>query len=162
YGPSRKNSAGVEFGDRASLESLLSDVKNAGPLAQAKGGNVQDALAGAARGFAAWNATPLGERAASLERSADLFERHRDGLIALPAEQTPQVGAAAVALMHEAGIPTTALHIVLGDGKVGTALVADPCLVGVAFTGSTEVARLINRSLAGKDGPIVPLIAETG
>ena len=49
-----------------------------------------------------------------------------------------------------------------GDGKVGGALVADPRVAGVAFTGSTEVARLINRALAAKDGPIVPLIAETG
>ena len=49
-----------------------------------------------------------------------------------------------------------------GDGKVGAALVADARVAGVAFTGSTEVARLINRALAAKDGPIVPLIAETG
>ena len=52
--------------------------------------------------------------------------------------------------------------LVPGDGKVGAALVADPRVAGVAFTGSTEVARTINRALAGKDGPIVPLIAETG
>src|SRR4029434_3686956 len=45
---------------------------------------------------------------------------------------------------------------------VGAALVADARAAGVAFTGSTEVARLINRALAAKDGPIVPLIAETG
>jgi RHH-type proline utilization regulon transcriptional repressor/proline dehydrogenase/delta 1-pyrroline-5-carboxylate dehydrogenase len=51
---------------------------------------------------------------------------------------------------------------VQGDGKVGGELVADPRIAGVAFTGSTEVARLINRTLAAKDGPIVPLIAETG
>ena len=50
----------------------------------------------------------------------------------------------------------------LGDGKVGAALVADPRIAGVAFTGSTEVAHAINRALAAKDGPIVPLIAETG
>src|SRR3954467_11874653 len=207
----RKNSAGVEFGDRTSLEALLSSVKNAAPLARAKGESIADALAGAARGFGVWKATPVGERAAALERTADLYERHRDGLIALlqteggktlddalaevreavdfcryyageaqrglipermpgptgetnelhyrgrgvfvcispwnfplaiftgqvaaalvagnaaiakPAEQTPQMGAAAVALMHEAGIPASALHLVLGDGKAGAALVA--------------------------------------
>ena len=54
------------------------------------------------------------------------------------------------------------LQLVQGDGKVGGELVADPRIAGVAFTGSTEVARLINRTLAAKDGPIVPLIAETG
>jgi RHH-type proline utilization regulon transcriptional repressor/proline dehydrogenase/delta 1-pyrroline-5-carboxylate dehydrogenase len=248
YG-TRKNSAGVEFGDRASLEALLAGVKGATPLKQAKGDSVAATLAGAARGFTAWNATPVSERAVALERVADLYERNRNALIALlqseggktlddalaevreavdfcryyasearrtlvpermpgptgetnelhhrgrgvfvcispwnfplaiftgqiaaalvagnaviakPAEQTPQMGAAAIALMHAAGIPADALHLVLGDGKAGAALVADPRVAGVAFTGSTEVARAINRSLAGKDGPIVPLIAETG
>jgi RHH-type proline utilization regulon transcriptional repressor/proline dehydrogenase/delta 1-pyrroline-5-carboxylate dehydrogenase len=54
------------------------------------------------------------------------------------------------------------LQLVPGDGRIGAALVADRRAAGVAFTGSTEVARLINRALAAKDGPIVPLIAETG
>ncbi len=54
------------------------------------------------------------------------------------------------------------LAFVPGDGEIGAALVAHPAVAGVAFTGSTEVARLINRVLAAKDGPIVPLIAETG
>ena len=85
-----------------------------------------------------------------------------NSVIAKPAEQTPQVAAAAVKLMHDAGVPKSALHLVIGDGKEGAALTADPRVAGVAFTGSTEVARLINRALAGKDGPIVPLIAETG
>ena len=58
--------------------------------------------------------------------------------------------------------PPSALHLVPGDGRVGAALVADPRVAGVAFTGSTEVARAINRALAAKDAPIVPLIAETG
>jgi RHH-type proline utilization regulon transcriptional repressor/proline dehydrogenase/delta 1-pyrroline-5-carboxylate dehydrogenase len=85
-----------------------------------------------------------------------------NAVVAKPAEQTPLVAAQAIRLMHEAGVPVTALHLVPGDGKVGAALVADPRVAGVAFTGSTEVARLINRALAAKDGPIVPLIAETG
>jgi RHH-type proline utilization regulon transcriptional repressor/proline dehydrogenase/delta 1-pyrroline-5-carboxylate dehydrogenase len=67
-----------------------------------------------------------------------------------------------VALLHEAGIPASALHLVQGDGRIGAALVAHPGIAGVVFTGSTEVARSINRTLAGKNGPIVPLIAETG
>ncbi|MCE1236387.1 MAG: bifunctional proline dehydrogenase/L-glutamate gamma-semialdehyde dehydrogenase PutA [Hyphomicrobiales bacterium] len=85
-----------------------------------------------------------------------------NAVVAKPAEQTPLVAALAVNLAHEAGVPTTALHYVPGDGRVGAALVADGSVAGVAFTGSTEVARLINRALAAKDGPIVPLIAETG
>jgi RHH-type proline utilization regulon transcriptional repressor/proline dehydrogenase/delta 1-pyrroline-5-carboxylate dehydrogenase len=68
----------------------------------------------------------------------------------------------AVRLLHEAGVPSSALHLVLGDGHIGAALVAHPDVAGVVFTGSTEVARAINRALAAKDGPIVPLIAETG
>ena len=85
-----------------------------------------------------------------------------NSVVAKPAEQTPLIAAAAVRLMYEAGVPVSALHLMPGDGKVGGALVADPRVAGVAFTGSTEVARLINRALAAKDGPIVPLIAETG
>jgi len=83
-------------------------------------------------------------------------------VVAKPAEQTPLVAALAVNLMHEAGIPGGALQFVPGDGAVGAALTADPRIAGVAFTGSTEVARIINRTLAAKDGAIVPLIAETG
>jgi RHH-type proline utilization regulon transcriptional repressor/proline dehydrogenase/delta 1-pyrroline-5-carboxylate dehydrogenase len=85
-----------------------------------------------------------------------------NAVIAKPAEQTPLVAAAAVRLFHRAGIPPRALHLVPGDGAVGALLVAHPDAAGVAFTGSTEVARIINRTLAGKNGPIVPLIAETG
>ena len=249
YAPSRKNSAGVEFGDRASLEALLAGVRNAAPLRQANGDSVADALNGAEAGFGAWNETPADERAAALERTADLYEQTRAALIALlqseggktlddalaevreavdfcryyaaearralvpermpgptgetndlahrgrgvfvaispwnfplaiftgqiaaalvagnsvvakPAEQTPQIAAAAVQLMHDAGVPQSALHLVLGDGREGAALTADPRVGGVVFTGSTEVARHINRALAAKDGPIVPLIAETG
>ncbi|MGD9836503.1 MAG: bifunctional proline dehydrogenase/L-glutamate gamma-semialdehyde dehydrogenase PutA [Afipia sp.] len=83
-------------------------------------------------------------------------------VIAKPAEQTPLIAADAVALLHEAGIPDSALHLVQGDGAIGAALVAHPEIAGVVFTGSTDVARSINRTLAAKDGPIVPLIAETG
>jgi RHH-type transcriptional regulator, proline utilization regulon repressor / proline dehydrogenase / delta 1-pyrroline-5-carboxylate dehydrogenase len=82
---------------------------------------------------------------------------------AKPAEQTPAVAQAFVALLHEAGVPTDAVALLHGLGEtVGAALVAHPHTAGVCFTGSTPVARIINRTLAGKDGPIVPLIAETG
>ncbi|MCK6411600.1 MAG: bifunctional proline dehydrogenase/L-glutamate gamma-semialdehyde dehydrogenase PutA [Azonexus sp.] len=83
-------------------------------------------------------------------------------VVAKPAEQTPLSGALAVEVLHAAGIPVDVLHFVPGAGAVGAALVADPHCAGVAFTGSTEVARHIARALAAKDGPIVPLIAETG
>jgi RHH-type transcriptional regulator, proline utilization regulon repressor / proline dehydrogenase / delta 1-pyrroline-5-carboxylate dehydrogenase len=281
YGSERKNSAGVELGDRVALEALLAGVARAAPkgptavslvngvaregtrravvspidgkvvgnVSEAGETIVQDALAAAAKGFAAWGARPVAERAAALDRAADLYEHNRDALLALlqheggktlddalaevresvdfcryygaqaraalapermpgptgetnelhhrgrgvfacispwnfplaiftgqivaalvagntvvakPAEQTPLVAALAVRLMHRAGVAPSALQLVLGDGKVGGALVADARVAGVAFTGSTEVARVINRTLAAKDGPIVPLIAETG
>lgn len=85
-----------------------------------------------------------------------------NSVVAKPAEQTPRIAQAAVELFYEAGLPRDVLQLVIGDGEVGAALVADPRISGVAFTGSTEVARIINRTLAAKDGPIVPLIAETG
>jgi RHH-type proline utilization regulon transcriptional repressor/proline dehydrogenase/delta 1-pyrroline-5-carboxylate dehydrogenase len=83
-------------------------------------------------------------------------------VVAKPAEQTPLVAVEAVRLLHAAGIPPAALHVVPGDGRVGALLVDDRRVAGVAFTGSTEVARAINRALAAKNAPIVPLIAETG
>jgi RHH-type proline utilization regulon transcriptional repressor/proline dehydrogenase/delta 1-pyrroline-5-carboxylate dehydrogenase len=66
-------------------------------------------------------------------------------------------------VLHDAGVPADALRLLHGPGEtVGAALVADVHTAGVCFTGSTAVARLINRALAAKDGPIVPLVAETG
>jgi RHH-type proline utilization regulon transcriptional repressor/proline dehydrogenase/delta 1-pyrroline-5-carboxylate dehydrogenase len=82
--------------------------------------------------------------------------------IAKPAEQTPLIGALAVDLMHEAGIPRDVVQLAPGDARVGGALTAHPLLAGVAFTGSTDTARLINRALAEREGPIIPFIAETG
>jgi RHH-type proline utilization regulon transcriptional repressor/proline dehydrogenase/delta 1-pyrroline-5-carboxylate dehydrogenase len=281
YGASRRNSSGVELGDRASLASLLQQVAadvprnaEAVPLIDgvARAGNRRavvspidatvvgyvtegdaalgaDAMVAAQKGFPAWAATPVAERATMLERAADALEANRGRLIALlqaeggktlddalsevreatdfcryyaaearrtlapqrmpgptgetnelhhrgrgvfvcispwnfplaiflgqvtgalaagnavvakPAEQTPLIAAEAIRLLHSAGVPKTALHLMPGDGAVGAALSADARVAGVAFTGSTEVARLINRTLAAKDGPIVPLIAETG
>ena len=281
YGAARKNSAGVEFGDRASLARLISDVHAAtpedaeaaplvdgvalsgrtravvSPIDGATVGTVTEgdeaivisAMAAAAAGFSAWDATPPQMRAAALMRAADALERDRARLIALlqaeggktlddavaevreaadfcryyaaearralsaepmpgptgetnelryrgrgvfvcispwnfplaifigqvaaalaagntvvakPAEQTPLIAAAAVPLLHASGIPASALHLVPGDGNVGALLVADSRVCGVVFTGSTAVARAINGALAARDGPIVPLIAETG
>ena len=85
-----------------------------------------------------------------------------NAVVAKPAEQTPLVAFETIRLLHRAGIPGGALNLLPGDGKTGALLVADRRVAGVAFTGSTEVARSINRALAAKDGPIVPLIAETG
>jgi RHH-type proline utilization regulon transcriptional repressor/proline dehydrogenase/delta 1-pyrroline-5-carboxylate dehydrogenase len=86
-----------------------------------------------------------------------------NAVAAKPAEQTPVVAARFVELLHRAGVPADALALLHGPGEtVGAALVAHPHTAGVCFTGSTAVARLINRTLAAKDGAIVPLIAETG
>ncbi len=85
-----------------------------------------------------------------------------NAVLAKPAEQTPLVAHRAIALLHAAGVPREVLHILCGDGAVGAALVGDVRCAGVAFTGGTNTARGIARALAAKDGPIAPLIAETG
>ncbi len=86
-----------------------------------------------------------------------------NAVIAKPAEQTPLLAYRAVQLMLEAGIPADVLHFLPGDGAtIGGHAVADPRVAGVAFTGSTQTARLINQTLAHRDGPIGILIAETG
>jgi RHH-type proline utilization regulon transcriptional repressor/proline dehydrogenase/delta 1-pyrroline-5-carboxylate dehydrogenase len=87
-------------------------------------------------------------------------------VLAKPAEQTPLVAAAAVRALHAAGVPRGALQLLPGRGEtVGAALVGDARVMGVVFTGSTDVARLLQRALATRtdaDGAPVPLIAETG
>ena len=83
-------------------------------------------------------------------------------VVAKPAEQTPVTAFLAVRLLHEAGIPRDVLHLVTGAGKLGEALIKDPRISGVAFTGSNETAWAIQRTLVGRHGPIIPLIAETG
>ncbi|MDQ0314100.1 bifunctional proline dehydrogenase/L-glutamate gamma-semialdehyde dehydrogenase PutA [Amorphus orientalis] len=84
-------------------------------------------------------------------------------VLAKPAEQTPLVAARAVELMHEAGIPGDVLHLLPGDGAaIGGALIPDPRVSGVCFTGSVPTAHIINKALAEREGAIVPLIAETG
>ena len=276
YAPARRNSSGVEFGDRAALTALVAEIEQAtgtttaaplvdgialagrarvlrSPIDCAAIGEVtvgDEAIAAAAMtaaeaGFADWAATPVDRRAAVLERAADLLEARRgwllrlmareggktldDGIaelreavdfcryyalearralapqplpgptgesnvlryrgrgvfvcispwnfplsiflgqvaaalvagnavVAKPAEQTPLIAAEAVRILHEAGVPASALHLVPGDGTVGAALVADARVAGVAFTGSTAVARSINGVLA--DPPPFPQAGE--
>ena len=86
-----------------------------------------------------------------------------NAVAAKPAEQTPAVAQHFVELLFEAGLPRDVLVLLHGPGEtVGAALAAHPLAAGVAFTGSTEVAKRIQRALAAKEGAIVPLIAETG
>lgn len=257
YRPQRPNSRGLEFGDRAALQGLLSAVKAepaqliATSLIDGKAGiDANTAITAARAGFSSWSRTTASTRANHLERAADLLEQRsahfiallqREGgktlddavsevreaadfcryyaslgrdlfaqgqtmpgptgesnvlslrgrgvfvaispwnfplaiflgqitaalmagntVVAKPAEQTPLIALETVRLLHEAGVPDSALHLMLGDGRIGAELVAHGDVAGVVFTGSTEVARAINRGLAAKDGPIVPLIAETG
>ena len=283
YGPERANSRGVEFGHRASLDALLSEIGKgahqsfkAEPLIDGKAasgtsrpvispidgstvvGHVTEAapevadraMAAARAGFGPWSRTDADIRAKALQRAADLLEERRGALlhllqveagktlddalsevreaidflryyavqgrslfgegetmpgptgesnvlrlrgrgvfvaispwnfplaiflgqvsaalmagnavVAKPAEQTPLIADIAIRILHEAGVPKTALHLVPGDGRVGARLVEHRDVAGVVFTGSTEVARIINRTLANKDAAIVPLIAETG
>lgn len=84
-------------------------------------------------------------------------------VIAKPAEQTPLIACAAVALLHEAGFPKDVLQLLPGSGEVvGAGLTSDPRIAGVIFTGSNQTAKLINQTLANRDGAIPFLIAETG
>ncbi|MBV7377732.1 bifunctional proline dehydrogenase/L-glutamate gamma-semialdehyde dehydrogenase PutA [Maritimibacter dapengensis] len=86
-----------------------------------------------------------------------------NGVIAKPAEQTPLVACMAVRLLHEAGVPRDVLQLLPGDGaKVGAGLTASPKLAGVVFTGSTDTAQVIRKSMAENMDPGAPLIAETG
>src|SRR6185436_15394936 len=86
-----------------------------------------------------------------------------NSVIAKPAEQTPRIALRAISLLHGAGIPADALICAIGDGEtIGAPLVADPGIAGIAFTGSIETAKRINAALAAREGPIIPLIAETG
>jgi RHH-type proline utilization regulon transcriptional repressor/proline dehydrogenase/delta 1-pyrroline-5-carboxylate dehydrogenase len=85
-----------------------------------------------------------------------------NAVVAKPAEQTPLMAAEAIRLLHRAGVPSDVLHLLPGDGTVGDALIRQPGVAGVAFTGAMTTARTIARRLAMRDGPIVPLIAETG
>ncbi|MFB2549839.1 trifunctional transcriptional regulator/proline dehydrogenase/L-glutamate gamma-semialdehyde dehydrogenase [Ensifer soli] len=86
-------------------------------------------------------------------------------VLAKPAEETPLIAAEAVRILQTCGVPEHVVQLIPGDGHVGAALVADPGIAGVMFTGSTEVARLIQAQLADRlssEGRPIPLVAETG
>ncbi len=123
-------------------------------------GSVPDAPLGPVVCISPWNfplAIFAGQVAAALAAG--------NPVLAKPAEETPLVAAEAVRLLHAAGVPADVLQLLPGDGAVGAALVADARIRGVMFTGSTAVARLIQRQLADRltpEGRPVPLIAETG
>ena len=86
-----------------------------------------------------------------------------NSVIAKPAAQTPAIAACAIRLFHEAGVPASALHLVLGSGsQIGKLLIPDNRVAGIAFTGSTHTAQTINQQLAQRPGGPIPFIAETG
>ena len=84
-------------------------------------------------------------------------------VLAKPAERTPLIAAAAVRLMHQAGVPGDVLHLLPGRGsKIGRTVLSDTRLAGIAFTGSTETAIVLNRALAAREGALPAIVAETG
>ena len=86
-----------------------------------------------------------------------------NAVVAKPAEQTPLIAFEAVKLLHQAGVPVGVLHFLPGDGaRIGKVLLNHPALAGVAFTGSNDTARIINRTLAMREGSIPSFVAETG
>ena len=85
-----------------------------------------------------------------------------NSVVAKPAEQTPITAFLATRLLHEAGVPKSALHLLTGSGRLGEALIKDARVRGVSFTGSNETAWIIQKALAERREAIVPFIAETG
>ncbi len=85
-----------------------------------------------------------------------------NAVVAKPAEETPFIADQAIQLLYKCGLPETLCHLVLGAGEVGARVVRHPLTAGVAFTGGTSTAQAINSALAARQGPITPLIAETG
>jgi RHH-type transcriptional regulator, proline utilization regulon repressor / proline dehydrogenase / delta 1-pyrroline-5-carboxylate dehydrogenase len=165
----------------ARLEQLLGPiVREAGKTLGNAVGEVREAVdflryyAGSIEGFANHTHRPLGLVAciSPWNFPLSIFTGQVAGalaagnaVIAKPAEETPLIASLAVALLHEAGVPREVLQFLPGDGEVGKRLVANDKIAGVVFTGSTEAAQSINRTLArrlGADGKPLPLIAETG
>lgn len=86
-----------------------------------------------------------------------------NAVLAKPADQTSIIAYEAVKLLHQAGIPKNILHYIPARGSViGQKLIPDERISGIVFTGSTGTAKTIQRSLAARDGTIIPFIAETG
>ncbi|MEX8504528.1 bifunctional proline dehydrogenase/L-glutamate gamma-semialdehyde dehydrogenase PutA [Leptothrix ochracea] len=253
YGPARRNARGLDLcspTDLAAVQHALRTLPSSPEVPPHGPQDATRAMASLARAQPRWNATPLVERCAVLQRTADALEarlaefcarlvhegrktlgdalaevretidlcrynaqqamaqlapqtlpgptgEHNElrlhgrgvfvcispwnfplaifagqGVAALvagntvaakPAAQTPAVADAFAELLFDAGLPRTALRVLHGPGPtVGMALVAHPLCAGVSFTGSTAVAKRIQRQLAASEGPIVPLIAETG
>ena len=250
FGAERKNSAGLDLGDRAAVHALLAGGHGGDKLVDTGARDVPATIARAEAAFPAWEARPASERRLCLDRLADLIEADRprfvhllareagktlpdavaevreaadfcryygrecerlfgsavalagptgednrlalrgrgvfacispwnfplaiftgqvvaalaagNTVVAKPAPQTPAVASRVVRLMQQAGIPPDAVCLAAGDSAIGAEIVAHERLNGVAFTGSTATAKAIQRALAAKDGPIVPLIAETG
>ncbi|MEO0362058.1 MAG: bifunctional proline dehydrogenase/L-glutamate gamma-semialdehyde dehydrogenase PutA, partial [Pseudomonadota bacterium] len=143
------------------IDDAIAELREAVDFLRYYGGGAEAAeSAGAARGVVAcvspWNfplAIFTGQIAAALAAG--------NAVVAKPAEQTPLIAAEGVALLHEAGVPADVLRLVQGAGEVGAALTSNPRLGGVCFTGSTEVAKIIDRQLA-ETAPEAMLIAETG
>jgi RHH-type proline utilization regulon transcriptional repressor/proline dehydrogenase/delta 1-pyrroline-5-carboxylate dehydrogenase len=148
-----------------SLPNAIAEIREAVDFLRYYGAQVKDAAPAQALGpvtcISPWNfplAIFTGQVAAALAAG--------NVVLAKPAEQTPLIAHRAVELFHQAGIPQAALQLLPGRGEVvGAALTADPRVKGVIFTGSTEVAQLINRTLAKRgeaEGIDIPLVAETG
>ncbi|MET0980614.1 MAG: bifunctional proline dehydrogenase/L-glutamate gamma-semialdehyde dehydrogenase PutA, partial [Telluria sp.] len=148
-----------------SLPNAIAEIREAVDFLRYYGAQVKDAPAAEALGpvtcISPWNfplAIFTGQVAAALAAG--------NVVLAKPAEQTPLIAWRAVQLFHAAGIPPAALQLLPGRGEVvGAALTADARVKGVIFTGSTEVAQLINRTLAKRaenEGIDIPLVAETG
>jgi RHH-type proline utilization regulon transcriptional repressor/proline dehydrogenase/delta 1-pyrroline-5-carboxylate dehydrogenase len=148
-----------------SLPNAIAEIREAVDFLRYYGAQVKDAPAAQALGpvtcISPWNfplAIFTGQVAAALAAG--------NVVLAKPAEQTPLIAHRAVELFYEAGIPRAALQLLPGRGEVvGAALTGDPRVKGVIFTGSTEVAQLINRTLAKRgetEGIDIPLVAETG
>ena len=148
-----------------SLPNAIAEIREAVDFLRYSGAQVKDAPAAQAQGpvtcISPWNfplAIFTGQVAAALAAG--------NVVLAKPAEQTPLIAHRAVELFYEAGIPRAALQLLPGRGEVvGAALTSDVRVKGVIFTGSTEVAQLINRTLAKRgeiEGIDIPLVAETG
>ncbi|MFC5460072.1 trifunctional transcriptional regulator/proline dehydrogenase/L-glutamate gamma-semialdehyde dehydrogenase [Massilia niabensis] len=148
-----------------SLPNAIAEIREAVDFLRYYGAQVKDAPAAEALGpvtcISPWNfplAIFTGQVAAALAAG--------NVVLAKPAEQTPLIAYRAVQLFHEAGFPAASLQLLPGRGEVvGAALTGDARVKGVIFTGSTEVAQLINRTLAKRaevEGIDIPLVAETG
>ena len=160
YGKGRLNSQGFDLSNENVLQQLQQELNRAAARQFQTASVVNGKSRPIGAGQQVRNPADHSDVVGSVS-FADAALAAGNTVVAKPAEQTSLIAGYAVSLMHEAGIPTSALQLVLGAGDVGAALTQDPRIGGVIFTGSTEVARLINQTLAKRDDSPV-LIAETG